>query len=537
MPQKSPVWLQKAIFYQIYPQSFYDSNADGIGDIPGIIQKLDYIESLGVNALWINPCFVSPFHDAGYDVADYYRVAPRYGTNENLKTLFAEAKKRGIRILLDLVPGHTSIEHPWFQASQRDEKNDYSDYYVWNDSIWEVPQDDLPIVRGYAQRDGAYVTNFFWFQPALNYGFAQTNPDNRWMQPVDASGPQKVREEIKKIMAFWLEMGASGFRVDMAASLVKRDPHKIETARFWRWIRDWLDKAYPEAVLVAEWGNPAQSIPAGFHADFLLGFSNPGWVSLFRKRGEGRWRDRYSWSFFDESGHGDIKQFLDEYLYYLDLTKDQGYIALITGNHDETPRLANGRNPEMLKLIYLFLLTMPGTPFIYYGDEIGMNFRPLASKEGGYQRTGSRTPMQWSGDENTGFSTAPEEDLYLPINPDPDRPTVSEQDRDPNSLLNRVRALAAIRQRWHALDADAEFEVVYAESGKLPFVYTRSKNNQTLMVALNPCNKEVSLELPKTLTDAPPAPVDVPGDANITPSKSGWTLSIGPVSGAIFKIN
>jgi maltose alpha-D-glucosyltransferase/alpha-amylase len=145
--------------------------------------------------------------------------------------------------------------------------------------------------------------------------------------------------------------------------------------------------------------------------------------------------------------------------------------------------------------------------------------------------------MHWSGDENAGFSTAPEEDLYLPVNPDPDRPTVSEQDRDPNSLLNRVRALTAIRQRWQALDADANFEVVYAESGKLPFVYTRSKNNQTLMVALNPCNKEVSLELPKTLTDAPPAPVDVPGDANITPSKSGWTLSIGPVSGAIFKIN
>jgi maltose alpha-D-glucosyltransferase/alpha-amylase len=128
MNRKHPEWLKDAVFYQIYPQSFYDSNADGIGDIPGIIAKLDYIKSLGVTGVWINPCFVSPFYDAGYDVADYYQVAPRYGTNDDLKKLFGEAKQRGIRILLDLVPGHTSIEHPWFQASQKHEKSQFSDY-------------------------------------------------------------------------------------------------------------------------------------------------------------------------------------------------------------------------------------------------------------------------------------------------------------------------------------------------------------------------------------------------------------------------
>ena len=537
MRGKMPSWLNKAVFYQIYPQSFYDSNDDGIGDLPGIIEKMDYVESLGVNAIWINPCFVSPFDDAGYDVADYTQVAPRYGTNEDLKRLFAEAKQRGIRVLLDLVPGHTSVEHPWFQESQKHAPNTYTDFYVWNDSIWEPPQPDLQVVRGYAQRDAGYITNFFWFQPALNYGFTQTDPQHPWMQPVDATGPQLVRQEIKKIMKFWLEMGASGFRVDMAHSLVKRDPDRSETARFWGWIRDWMEEEYPEAVLVAEWGEPSKAIPAGFHADFLLGFNSPGWISLFRKRGLGRWRDPYAWSFFDESGHGDIQQFLNEYLPYLKAVEDQGYIALITGNHDETPRVANGRSTELMKLIYLFLLTMPGTPFIYYGDEIGMQFRELPSKEGGYLRTGSRTPMQWSDEKNAGFSEAKPEDLYLPVNPAEDRPTVAAQEKDPESLLNRVRALIQARQTLKALDADAHFEVVYAESGRLPFVYTRAKEGQKLLVALNPSNQTVSVKLPQKFLDSAPEDLDVPESALLEQTNSGWQLTLGPVSGALYKVS
>ena len=536
MTQKSPAWLEKAVFYQIYPQSFYDSNGDGIGDIPGIIHKLDYLASLGINAVWINPCFVSPFYDAGYDVADYTQVAPRYGTNEDLERLFAQAKQRGIRILLDLVPGHTSIEHPWFQQSQRAEPNLYTDYFVWNSSVWEVPQPDLPIIRGLSQRDAAFVTNYFAIQPALNYGFAQLDPDHPWMQPVDAPGPQMVRQEIKKIMQFWLDKGASGFRVDMAASLVKRDPEKRETARFWRWIRAWLDEAYPEAVLVAEWGDPAAAIGAGFHADFMLGFNNPGWVSLFRKRGEGRWRDPYGWPFFDESGHGDIRQFVDEYLYHYQAARENGYIALITGNHDETPRLADGRSLAQLKLVYLFLLTMPGTPFIYYGDEIGMRYQALPSKEGGYARTGARTPMQWAEGENAGFSTAPRSDLYLPVDPAPDRPTVAAQEADPDSLLNRVRALIRLRQGLPALDADADFEVVYAESGKLPFVYRRAKREQGLLVAVNPAASPVSVVLPGEVSNSQPVAIDAPAESRISRTDAGWEISLPPVSGGIFEV-
>ena len=536
MTRKHPEWLKKAVFYQIYPQSFYDSNDDGIGDIPGIIQKLDYLDSLGINAVWINPCFVSPFHDAGYDVADYYRVAPRYGTNENLRKLFVEADQRGIHILLDLVPGHTSVEHPWFQASQKHEENPYSDYYIWTNSVFEYPPSDLKVVRGYAQRNGGYITNFFWCQPALNYGFAQTNPAYPWMQPLDAEGPQQVRREIKQIMKFWLDMGASGFRVDMADSLVKHDPEKMGTSEFWTEIRDWLDAAYPEAVIVSEWGKPAQAIPAGFHVDFLMGFSNPGWVSLVRNEGWGPWHDPYKWSFFDESGHGTVMQFVDEYRLLLKATSDQGYIALITGNHDEQPRIAEGRSPAMMKVFYLFLLTMPGTPFIYYGDEIGMRSLDLPSKEGGYFRTGVRTPMQWSNDKNAGFSNAPAEKLYLPIDESEGRPTVADQEADPESLLNRVRSLIGTRKALKALQADGGFEVVVAKHGELPFVYTRSGDGQKVMVALNPSDKEVSVELPKDLDSASFEALDVPEGALVVRSGKRWKLTLGPVSGAMYKV-
>ncbi|HIV92862.1 MAG TPA: glycosylase, partial [Candidatus Eisenbergiella stercoravium] len=162
-------WLDNAVFYEIYPQSFLDTNSDGIGDLPGVIRKLDYIRELGCNAIWLNPCFVSPFGDAGYDVADYYTIAPRYGTNEDAKRLFEEVHKRGMHVLLDLVPGHTSVEHPWFQESMKAEKNEYTDRYVWTDSIWEAPE-DMASLRGISDRDGSCAVNFFSSQPALNYG-------------------------------------------------------------------------------------------------------------------------------------------------------------------------------------------------------------------------------------------------------------------------------------------------------------------------------------------------------------------------------
>ena len=218
-----PDWLSTAVFYQIYPQSFYDSNRDGIGDIPGIIKKLDYIYSLGCNAIWINPCFESPFRDAGYYIADYYKVAKRYGTNSDLKHLFKEAKKRSIKICLDLVSGHTSIDHPWFRESCKAETNKYSNRYIWTKSVWESAGDDYRIINGFSERDGNFITNFFWFQPALNYGFARPDPAKPWQLSTSHPDVRTLRREIMNIMRYWLDMGADGFRVDMASSLVKGD--------------------------------------------------------------------------------------------------------------------------------------------------------------------------------------------------------------------------------------------------------------------------------------------------------------------------
>jgi glycosidase len=496
--QTTPAWLEDAVFYEIYPQSFNDSNGDGIGDIPGITSKLDYFKHLGVTALWLNPCFESPFSDAGYDVSDYYKVAPRYGSNDDLKRLFDEARNMGIRVLLDLVPGHTSIEHPWFKQSCKHESNAYSDWYIWTDSVWKWDVPGYRVISGHAERDAAYITNFFYFQPALNYGFAHPDPTQPWQQPVDAPGPQAVRQELRKIMAFWLDMGASGFRVDMAMSLVKGDPGQVETMRLWQEMRTWLQGKYPDACLVSEWGRPNLAIQGGFHIDFTLPFAFPGYSSLLRKPyGKAEGQNPYGFSFFDSAGLGNIREFMDEYLQHYEATRGKGQIALLTGNHDITPRLSKGRTASDMALFYLFLLTMPGTPFIYYGDEIGMRtVEGLPSKEGGYQRTGSRTPMQWDDSPNAGFSTAPAAQLYLPIDPESDRPTAAAQHSDPNSLLNTVRKLILLRRKHIALCASADFEVVYAQAGKYPLVYRRTWKDETALIIINPSNRPVNLVLP-----------------------------------------
>jgi glycosidase len=531
-----PSWLDKAVFYEIYPQSFYDSNGDGIGDIPGIIQRLDYVESLGVNAIWLNPCFESPFQDAGYDVSNYYLVAPRYGTNEDLKALFLEAAKRGIRVLLDLVPGHTSTQCAWFQQSSQHTRNSYSDWYIWTDNVWSWELPGLRSIMGYSDRDGAYITNFFHFQPALNFGFAQPDPRFSWQQSVNQPGPQAVRQEFKKIMAYWLDMGASGFRVDMAASLVKNDPGWVETGKLWQEYRAWLEQNYPEAVLVSEWGFPSRAIPSGFHMDFLLHFNTAGFTSLFRKStSHGPGTDAYGFSYFDRSGHGNIRQFIDEYLPHYEQTKGLGYIALISGNHDIPPRLANHRDRSDLSGCFLFLLTMPGTPFIYYGDEIGMRSQDLPSKEGGYKRTGVRTPMQWDKTENLGFSSTPKNSLYLPVDESPNTPLVSVQDADPESILNTIRAIIALRNQHTALAASGDFRVLHAVGGDPVFVYERSSAEERLLIVINPSDQPRSISLPGSIASNNPETLFGPSEI-FQKHSDAWQLNVPPVSAGLYKI-
>jgi maltose alpha-D-glucosyltransferase/alpha-amylase len=523
--RKEPAWLKTAVFYEIYPQSFYDTNADGIGDLEGIIRKLGYIRDLGCNAIWINPCFASPFQDAGYDVEDYYRIAPRYGTNADMKRLCSEARKKGIRILLDLVPGHTSIRNKWFQESCKPERNRYSDWFVWTDSAWNASYKDLKLINGFADRDGCYVTNFFYSQPALNFGFAKPDPKARWQQAPGDPGPMAVKAEIRKIIRFWLDMGVSGFRVDMAGSLVKFDKDGRKTSEFWNDIRKMLDRDYPEAVLVSEWSDPAAAVrDGGFHVDFMLPFGKfgPAYKSLFRHNEERKP------SFFDRKGEGDIRIFLDPYLKHLSNIKGRGYLGLISGNHD-CVRIRKERKIEDLKPAFTMILTLPSIPFIYYGDEIGMNYLPLSSKEGGFGRTGSRTPMQWSDSRNAGFSSATAKKLYLPVDTSKDRPSVARQAGRNNSLLETVRALIRIRKTHPALGTAGDFKTVFAQKGRYPFVYLRTLGKERFLIAVNPSGKRISLK--PDLIWSRSEPVFTSGV-----SLKGKTLVCGPASSGIFRL-
>lgn len=468
-----PQWLDNAIFYQIYPQSFRDSNSDGIGDFPGIMEKLDYIRELGCNALWMNPCFQSPFGDAGYDVSDYCLAAPRYGTNDDLKLLFEAAHQRGMRVLLDLVPGHTSVEHPWFRQSMRAERSAYTDRYVWTDSIWEHP-DGMDCLRGISERDGACAVNFFSTQPALNYGYYR--PGKPWQQPMDAPGPQATLEAMVDVMRFWLEMGCDGFRVDMAGSLVKNDPEGKGTMALWQKVRKVMDQEFPDAALISEWGEPDKSLAGGFHMDFLLHFGPSHYNDLFRCEEP----------FFSSRGSGDASRFVKTYEKNYAKTGGKGLICIPSGNHD-MDRLSRCLHGDELKIAFAFLLSMPGAPFLYYGDEIGMRYvEGLASVEGGYDRTGSRTPMQWDDTANAGFSDAPKERLYIRQDESPDRPTVQAQMADEASLYHQIKRLIAIRQAHPALQSSGKIEFVCARENAYPLAYIRTSGEERILVVLNP---------------------------------------------------
>jgi glycosidase len=526
-----PAWLSDAVLYQIYPQSFADSNGDGIGDLRGVTEHLDYLAWLGVTAVWLNPCFVSPMRDAGYDVADYLTIAPRYGDNDDLAKLAEETRARGIRLLLDLVAGHTSDTHPWFTASADDPGDDRY--------IWAAPGGPLP--RGFVPspgtRPGGYLPNFFDFQPALNFGYARTKAGEPWRQSVEAEGPQVNRAALRTIMDYWLGLGVSGFRVDMASSLVKDDPGFAETSRLWRDMRAWLDRTHPDAVLLSEWGDPAVAVPAGFHADFFLHFGGPANGRPLRSLwSNGVDPSRPEWgpdgpAFFDADGLGDPGLFLSAYQDALTAIGEPGHVSLPTANHD-FPRLhAGARTAEQLPPAFAFQLTFPTLPAIYYGDEIGMRYvSGLPDIEGsisvgsGFNRAGSRTPMQWDGGPGAGFSLAPAGSLYLPVDPDPQRPTVSGQRADENSLLHTVRDLIALRRTHPELGPGGSLEILH---DGYPLVYLRGGR---FLVIINPRGR--ALELPH----------DRPELAGATAVRhtgvklDQTTITAGPFSFGIFRL-
>lgn len=559
---RGPEWLRDGVIYQVYPSSYKDSDGNGIGDIRGVISELDYIESLGVRAIWFNPLFVSGWIDGGYDVIDFYRVDPRFGTNNDMVELIEKAHAKGIKVMLDLVAGHTSDKHPWFIQSSQDTNLQYSDYYIWSDRLPDAKAErDLETMLkdpNYMQntigkwmkseypRNKFYMKNFYACQPSLNYGYANPDPSRPWEQGVDAPGPKAVRQELKDIIAFWYGKGVDGFRVDMANSLVKNDKDKKEIMNLWREIREWSDKNYPDHVLMAEWGSPKYCLAAGYNIDMDLNGTKAHNRRMYFDRkhqadggsyfslngGQSSVKDLYGNAWPEDKIDGKttaaemLKEYYDHFTDCLESTGTMGYFATITGNHDHLRINMGARNtPDQLKVMLSWVLTMP-MPILYYGDEIGMrSLVDLPNVEGanhnGKERSGARTPMQWTSGETAGFSTCSPDKLYLPVctewSPATSYPqyldwkknfeagkvkpiakgeiTVESQDKDPESILNWTREFIALRKSSEALWADSKFIPVFNESQPYPMVYLRSNGKETFLIALNPTGTRKSLTL------------------------------------------
>lgn len=487
-----PAWLGQTVLYQVYLASFQDSDGDGVGDIKGIISRLDYIRSLGCNTLWLNPCFHSAFRDGGYDILDYYQVAPRYGTNADLRSLFDEAHKRGMRVILDLVAGHTSNEHPWFRHSQKASGNPYSKRYIWTpDSTLCPPK----YVKGTYERNGNYQKNYFDFQPALNYGYGDPDSSRPWEEPVEAEAPTATRRALMHIMDYWMDMGCDGFRIDMAGSLVKNDPRLVGTRRLWQEVRTHFRSLYPEGVLLAEWGHPDKAKQIGFMVDFLFQFGLSGYRDLFCNE-EGVYRR--DTCYFDKRGIGSAKRFVKNMNLSLEAMGDDAYLSVPTGNHD-VQRLNCGPRSSVaeLKVAMSFLLTLPGIPCLYYGDEIGMRYLPdLPDVEGSRvksgNRAGSRTPMQWNEAQDAGFSTAHPDSFYLPLDPSARRPNVAAQEADSSSLLHTVRSLLSLRRHHPALASRGTITFLEGKDGnEYPLCFLRKSGEECVLVCVNPSGRTV----------------------------------------------
>lgn len=480
-------FLEKAVFYEIYPTSFFDSNGDGVGDVRGMIEKIPYLKSLGIDGIWLNPLFVSPFKDGGYDIADYYRVDPRFGTNDDLKEFFEKTKECGIRVLLDLVMGHTSVEHPWFLESQKAEKNEYTDAFIWQHGSEPLNNKNGKCISGWAERPDMFMINFYVWQPALNYGFRK--PKAKWQNAPHDDAPMKNRQRLIDVCKFWLSLGASGFRVDMANFMVKNDtPSHRANQEFWIDVIGRIKREYPDSVFVSEWFYPPQAVgKSAFDIDFNYG------GPLYKVWGQKTIADSHKKCFFGEESSS-AYYFAANQMFRLfhHGVKGKGYQAITVGNHD-TERMAEGRSFDGMKTMMAYHFTAPHVPFLYYGDEVGMNYQFIKTKDGGYNRTGSRTPMQWTEGKNRGFSET-DGALYLPVE-DANGRSVAAQENVPDSLYETVKRFIHLKKELDCLRVDAQFTVLKGRFTGRPLLYRRRSERDECYVLVLPKKSKKKVRL------------------------------------------
>ncbi len=482
-------WWQREAIYEVYVRSFQDSDGDGVGDLRGLARRLEYLADLGVGAVWVTPFYPSPQHDFGYDVSDYCAVDRAMGTLEDFEGLVAEAHRRGLRVVVDLVANHTSHQHPWFLESRRSRADPKRDWYVWRDPGpgGGPPNNWLSFFGGPAwtldpETGQYYLHQFLAQQPDLNY----RNPE--------------VLRAVEDVVRFWLDRGADGFRVDAAWLLVEDEQFRDEPPNpAWRpgmRERDRLLHVYTEdqpethavlrhlravvdgyrdrePVLLGEVYLPFSRLVAYYGAPEAPECHLPFNFSLVDLPAD-RWRA------------DTLRALVDEYLRAL---PPYGWPSWVLGNHDR-PRAATRLGQEGSRLAHMMLLTLPGTPTLYYGDELGMCDGEIPSGQvrdlpgfrewgGKWSRDACRTPMQWDSSRHAGFTAG---EPWLPANPDFTWRNVSSQQRDPRSFLQMVRRLLRLRRECGALSAGT-YQALESPAGV--FAYRRQSDAEAVMVALN----------------------------------------------------
>jgi len=449
-------WYKDAIIYELHVKAFADSNNDGIGDFKGLTSKLDYLKDLGITCIWLLPFYDSPLRDDGYDIGDYYKVHPNYGTVEDFKEFLDEAHKRGLKVLADLVINHTSDQNMWFQEARRSTDSPYRDYYVWSDT--DDKFSDARIIFTDTER-----SNWTWDPVAKQYfwhRFFSHQPDLNFDNP-------RVRQEILDVLKFWMDMGIDGFRADAVPYLFEREGTNCEnlpeTHEFLKEIRKFVDDHYENRVLLAEANQwPSDLLPYfGDGDEFQMSFNFPLMPRIFmavRKEERKPIMDiinqlpnipeNCQWGIFlrnhDELTLEMVTDEERDYMYF-EYATDARMKINVGIRRRLAPLLDNGR--RRIELVNSLLFTLPGTPILYYGDEMGMGDNIYLG-----DRDGVRTPMQWSIDRNAGFSRADPARLYSPVIVDPvygyQAINVEAQERTPSSLLRWMKLMIATRKRY-----------------------------------------------------------------------------------------
>ncbi len=528
-------WWKKAVVYQIYPRSFLDTDGDGIGNLSGITQKLDYLNdgtpaSLGIDAIWLNPFYPSPQFDFGYDVMNIRGVDPQYGTMEDFERLLSEAHKRNIKVIMDIVPGHTSNLHPWFIESRSSKRSLKRDWYFWKSpkSFRRYPNNWLGVFGGHAwDYDGK--TKEFYYHNSL-----PEQPDLNWRNP-------EMAKAFLADMAFWLDKGIDGFRIDVINYTMKDEQFRNNPyclgKRPYDMQRHIYDKDRPEAVEV---GKMMRALTDKYPNKMLVGevyMDNPREAArYYGEHGDGL-HMAFNFSFmFSRFSAAEFKQKVEVWEHAI---AGKGWPAYFLSNHDyvrHTSRYAKGKWTEArARVAAAMLLTLRGTPFLYQGEEIGMRnvwfwkhevLDPVGRKYWPFHpgRDGERTPMQWTATRNAGFS---EVQPWLRVHRNYTTVNVAAEQADPNSLLNFYKKLIHLRKTSPALRAGEYIPCDGTPEGV--FAYVREGESQKVLVALNFTHKPVTVSLSTTDSGAARALLAYPYQADRLDLKSLQLASYGVV--------